>query len=154
MMIETLLDGKTCEIYSPLRWAFSCPKYPMRIKCYTTIDITETGIKHVSQNSSPEQRTRRNQQRNWETFIQVISLRTHVEILSKPTISQEKSTPEVNVFEFEFLVESDDVFATADNQLGLLIAEAENIPVIPIHESAPSAIKTTQNENTIFELQL
>ena len=125
----------------------------MRIKCYTTIDITETGVKHVFQGSSEEHRSKRNQQRNWETFIQVISLRTHVEILSKPHICLEKSTQDTTIFEFEFLVESDDAFETPAHALGLLIAEAEGIPVIPIGKSTHTSIKTLNDENTIFELQ-
>jgi len=49
------------------------------INCYTLIDITPTGI---IRGESVE----RDQQRNWQTVLQVLSLKTQPDIIQGPTI--------------------------------------------------------------------
>lgn len=56
----------------------------MKLAVYTLVDITSTGIL----NNDLSVKTQRNQQRNWETALQVISLRNHCKILAHPSSPQ------------------------------------------------------------------
>lgn len=51
--------------------------------CYTLIDITRTGVIRTSSDTGMSVK-RRDQQRNWETLIQVLSLRTQPMYLEDP----------------------------------------------------------------------
>jgi hypothetical protein len=54
------------------------------IICYTLIDITSTGF--VRKPKTPQDTKLRNQQRNYETFIQLISLRSQPSLITKPSL--------------------------------------------------------------------
>jgi hypothetical protein len=46
-------------------------------RIYTTVDITPTGVVNTTQQNSADYEHRRNQQRNYDTLCQVISLRAN-----------------------------------------------------------------------------
>jgi hypothetical protein len=50
--------------------------------CLSLVDITDTGVTR-----STQQGLARNQQRNWETIIQVLGLRAQPMMISEPTVS-------------------------------------------------------------------
>lgn len=56
----------------------------MKLAVYTLIDITSTGIL----NNDAAVKLQRNQQRNWETALQLISLRNHCDIVAHPSSPQ------------------------------------------------------------------
>ena len=76
----------------------------MKIQCQTLFDITATGTTgHVKHNRMPyadnagakildigSWNRSRNQQRNWETITQLISLRTQVDNLQQPVKTQDR----------------------------------------------------------------
>lgn len=101
----------------------------MKIICKTLFDCTYTGITgnykasqvpfvdragHNIENLLSWNHAR-NQQRNWETIIQIISLNAQPQNVSAPVLVD-------NTWEFEFFVESDQVFglsSSADPLAGL-----------------------------------
>lgn len=56
-----------------------------QITLFTLVDITATG---VIRSNFGEDTMERNQQRNWETVLQVLGLRTQPIIISGPTVSR------------------------------------------------------------------
>lgn len=52
--------------------------------CYTLIDITNTGV--IRDSADAYLHKLRNQQRNWETFLQVLSLRSQPVIVEYPKL--------------------------------------------------------------------
>ena len=105
----------------------------MQIRCRTLFDITATGITgHYRPERVPFQDDRgnlvknvqdwnrgRNQQRNWETLTQLISLRTQVSIMKKPQQDGES-------WHFDFDIDQD-VFGT---DLSVLETDCEGVPML------------------------
>jgi len=121
----------------------------VRIKCTTRFDITETGIRNrVFRSNMPfrdktgrtivtqaEWQLARNQQCNWETVNQVISLRTLPERISTPT--QDSSTA---TWSFEFdVVDPSSVFHN-NNPVGYLIADCDGVPMITGLGESPESV--------------
>ena len=109
----------------------------MRFACETYFDITATGVTgHFRPTSIPfEDRAgqqvtdinswnrSRNQQRNWETLTQLISMRTQIFDLLEPLGYNGR-------WSFEFEVETTDVFGPADDPVAVLRSDADSIPMI------------------------
>lgn len=130
---------------------------------YTLIDITDTG---VYRNDTPSPALR-NQQRNWETVLQVISLRAQpVDIVSprNPKLVATANhqfgsyyTGSHKCWKFKFYVEHHDVFASENNATGLLEKDINEVPVITgLTESAafPDPVFYTNGilKNTYFKV--
>jgi hypothetical protein len=103
----------------------------------TLVDITRTGI---TRNHAGEDRLR-DQQRNWETVLQVLGIR------AQPTITEGPITDVVDEFVVKnlfgdmysgdqriwaagFSIEHRDVYRSGDNQLALLEEDFNQVPVI------------------------
>ena len=54
--------------------------------CYTLVDITNTGVIKVPTGQTHD--LQRNQQRNWETLLQVLSLRTQPMMIDLPKMTE------------------------------------------------------------------
>lgn len=107
-----------------------------RIRCTTHFDITATGTKgnyRVAQLPGRDDtgseivdqdswHRSRNQQRNWETVNQLISLRTLPENIGLPV-------KDGDVWWFEFDVPSLDAVSD-DTPLGALLADCDGVPMI------------------------
>lgn len=86
---------------------------------YTLVDITNTGVTKFSK----EQEQARNQQRNWETIVQILNMRTQIFRVGQ-TIRENQNlkdykfgdiyTGEQRVWEFEFDVEFVSVIPLGD----------------------------------------
>ena len=110
----------------------------MRFSCKTYFDITMTGITgHYKSSHIPfkdksgqliiDETTwnqARNQQRNWETLQQLISLRTQISKISTPTQAN-------NMWEFDFEVETESVYGDSSNPVALLLTDCANVPMLP-----------------------
>lgn len=108
-----------------------------KILCRCLFDITATGVTgHFKSSRIPfadrsgQQITNeelwnrsRNQQRNWETLTQLISLRTQVDIISNP----EKID---GIWEFEFRAETADVYGTQDDPTVILRNDSAGVPML------------------------
>lgn len=111
----------------------------MNIQCRTLFDCTCTGITgHFRAGQVPyHDRTgrpintiedwnrARNQHRNWETLLQMISLRAQPTIVSEPVIVD-------GAWQFEFSVETPGVYSATNDldNLDALLTECSGIPMV------------------------
>jgi hypothetical protein len=109
----------------------------MRYACQTYFDITATGVTgHFKPSAMPFQdragqdildhgswNHSRNQQRNWETLTQLISMRANLSELLQPLGYK-------GTWTFEFEVETPDVFGPPENPVSVLLDDADGIPMI------------------------
>jgi hypothetical protein len=101
---------------------------------FTLIDITPTGVTNHTLNNE----LARNQQRNWETVQQIISLRTQPTIIS--TNSFEDDVKRYNfginykskqkIWSFKFSVEYADIYQVGNDRFGLAKYDFNITPVI------------------------
>jgi hypothetical protein len=110
---------------------------------YTLVDITPTGVIR----DSALQQMQRNQQRNWETVIQCISLLTQPNILKWGIVEPDKVTDYFDfgemyqgpqkVWVFEFSVDRSDIFGQEPDPVEYLANCFDEVPVIMgLEESA------------------
>jgi hypothetical protein len=111
----------------------------MKYMCQTLFDITATGVTghfkssripfvdHAGQNiTDTEQWNRsRNQQRNWETITQILSLRTQLFLLSTPIPDQAGTR-----WMFEFETESDGIYGPELDPVQVLREDADGVPML------------------------
>jgi hypothetical protein len=103
-------------------------------KGYSLVDITATGITRGNNDS-----LERNQQRNWETVLQCIGLRTQPQLINAPEVI----VSEVNHFNFGdfysgthhiwqwiWAVEADGIYDFPNKPLGALQQDFEQVPVV------------------------
>jgi hypothetical protein len=109
---------------------------------YTLVDITPTGKIRSNTNDDNE----RNQQRNWETVLQCISLRVQPVQIKPPVMFDTKEVHLENAFDFgdmytgsnqhvwfwTWAVEHDGVYDLPNKPLGGLYADFEQVPIITI----------------------
>jgi hypothetical protein len=113
----------------------------IQIECHTRFDITATGVRgHFRSGQLPfrdlvnhEIRDQvswtraRNQQRNWETVNQVISLRCLPENISFPA---QQPGPNGTTWSFRFEVTDPAAVAKGDDAVGWLKADCVGVPMI------------------------
>ena len=132
----------------------------MRIQCQTLFDITATGITgHIKPSRMPFQdqagnrivdteswNRSRNQQRNWETVTQLISLRTQVNDLTDPVKVN-------NLWSFEFEVDNENLFLDGTDPLAVLKADCTGVPMlVGLNETGSTGIVLAVDENIWFTL--
>ena len=113
-----------------------------RIKCYTLFDITKTGITSRTKSSDDvsDWVTKRNTQCNFDTILQIISLRSQPEVVKNPekiTINDKSifgflynSEKLSYSWVFEFEVQHSSVFDNGIENLGALYLDCDNVPMI------------------------
>ena len=111
----------------------------MKIQCRTLFDCSRTGVTghyrasqvpfrdHTEKtiNNEHDWKFARNQQRNWETIVQIISLRTQPMNLSNTAVRDQ-------VWTFTFEVEAEGVYSVnADvHNMDALLKECNSIPMV------------------------
>ncbi len=135
----------------------------MKILCQTLFDCSYTGVTgHYRPSEIPfvdragqaisnqqDWNHSRNQQRNWETLLQIISLRTQPQDLTTPVKKDA-------VWEFEFRSESESVFEIYGNTdpLAGLKQDCESVPMMLNLTEQPSMAPTIttsgDNQNIWF----
>ena len=111
----------------------------LRVRCSTSFDIAATGVKnrfyksripfvddtglHVIDDATWTRS--RNRQSNWETVNQIISLRTLPENITTPVYNENAQR-----WEFEFEVVDANNISVGSDELGLLIKDCNNVPMI------------------------
>ena len=112
-----------------------------RIRCSTKFDITATGVRsHYKPSRIPftddtgkeivdtaTWHRARNQQRNWETLTQIISLRTLPYELQTPVMIEHDH---VRTWEFTFEIDSAETVMQNSNPVGALQADCVGVPMI------------------------
>jgi len=127
-------------------------------KIHTLVDITNT---NVTSGGGLE----RNQQRNWETFLQVLSLRTQLHNISGPELLANVHPTKFglgfnhrnahNVWVMEFVLEFDGVFGTPEDPFCILAEDFEKVPIITgltetIKIDPPVFMTDTWDKNIVF----
>jgi hypothetical protein len=111
----------------------------MKFACQTLFDITATGVTgHCKSTRMPFRDSAgqiiqdelswnrsRNQQRNWETITQILSLRTQLFDLKTPIQDQTRTR-----WMFEFETESDGVYGTDNDPTQVLRSDAQGVPML------------------------
>lgn len=139
-----------------------------RICCYTLFNITHTGVMN---RSKPDQDDisawveKRNTQCNFDTLLQVISLRSQPEIIKLPieiTITDDIRENYGFVYEFdtsnvcwkfEFEVQHPSVFEDGITPYGYLYKDCEGVPMVFCkgqHETMPNFLNTTAELRNIY----
>jgi hypothetical protein len=123
-----------------------------KIRCYTLFDITKTGItnrKNVSINAVDPMHWQRarNQQCNFDTILQLISLRSQPEDITDPKLlkiqfkefdkfgflfENETSDDTYNCWSFDFSISHQSVFDDGISELGCLYVDCDSVPMILI----------------------
>ena len=125
------------------------------IQCVTLIDITQTntvGSYKDKQGDFANWTKSRNKQRNWETIVQGIGLRTQLVDLEQPRsqlsdLSQYKFgsafTGQHVVWTFRFGIEYPEVYNKDNTEFLALLEDMDNIPcILGLDETAPIAKST------------
>lgn len=133
----------------------------MRVRCCTYFDITATGVKNHYRPShgafrdaigntisdSTTWNRARNQQRNWETVNQLISLRALPAEITTPVVTQKQNR---NVWTFEFSIEQAGALTVGDNVIGALMQDSYMIPMLTGLDETPAEDKFLTAEVNIF----
>jgi hypothetical protein len=117
-----------------------------RISCYTLFDITKTGVLNRSKPGADikdvnDWYKKRNTQCNFDTVLQIISLRAQPDVVSDPQMTFEnlekyefgtnlKSVDLVPIWKFEFEIQYSAVFDDGISTLGALYKDCELVPMI------------------------
>ena len=116
-----------------------------RIRCYTLFDITKTNVTNRSKPSEDVTTWlhNRNTQCNFDTILQVISLRSQPEVVKNPEkLKIDKFTKFGFLYDikqldfcwvFEFEIQHSSVFDNGINELGALYTDCNNVPMIKCH---------------------
>jgi hypothetical protein len=146
-----------------------------KIRCYTLFDITKTGILNRKPpiNGSIEQiqlwEKRRNTQTNFDTIIQVISLRSQPEDITNSSVQDinikefgkfgfiyENEDLTYNIWSFEFTISHHSVFDDGIDELGNLHNDCNGVPMIKTSNKLhmlPECLDTTPElKNIHFEV--
>lgn len=133
----------------------------MKIRCCTHFDITETGTTgHFRPSQVPytnragstiasitDWNRSRNQQRNFETITQVLQLRTQIFNVTAP-VKQIK-------WEFEFDIETEEIYQLGEDPFGILKQDCEDVPMITglddEYTLTPSLVTSGSQQNIWFE---
>lgn len=122
----------------------------MRYSCQTLFDITATGITGHYRPSTGVSASvwnhARNQQRNWETLQQIISLRTQVFELTQPELVNGR-------WQFSFEVETASVFGGVDDPTAVLRLDAAGVPMMNNLDNStqlPTCLIVTGAEQNIW----
>jgi len=111
----------------------------MKYICQTLFDITATGVTgHCKSSRMPFQdragqtidgeeswNRSRNQQRNWETLTQILSLRTQLFLLTDPVPDLTGTR-----WMFEFETESDGIYGSETDPVSILRSDANGVPML------------------------
>lgn len=128
---------------------------------YTLVDITNTGVTKFAPNVAKE----RNQQRNWESILQILGLRTQIFEINQSYVNQPVRDFEFgsmykgkhNIWTFRFSVEFENLYGTAENPVDVLEKDFEQTPmIVGLDETAkfPMSLLYTSGEakNIYFKI--
>jgi len=140
-----------------------------KVSCYTLFDITQTGVVNRSKPSTIEDQElwlfKRNTQCNFDTILQVVSLRSQPEDISVPK-SQKinlsefenfgfllEDDEEMNCWSFSFTIQHPSVFYDGISELGSLYSDCEGVPMIKTNtawDKLPSFLDSSDELRNIY----
>lgn len=120
------------------------------IKCHTLFDISSTGITNrkppidLTDTQQYEWMLNRNRQNNFDTLVQVVSLRTQPEDITKSTVGEldfttankfgflfENEEPQ-KVWSFTFSINYNNVYNDGIDELGALYTDCDGVPMLKV----------------------
>ena len=118
-----------------------------RIACYTLFDVTKTGVlnrgrPNIDVENVEEWIVKRNTQCNFDTILQVVSLRAQPDVVSEPTVStmvidknskfgkKYQDNKKHNVWSFDFEIQHSSVFEDGVSDLGPLYKDCDGVPML------------------------
>lgn len=117
-----------------------------RIACYTLFDITKTGVLNRARPSNDvtdnnDWFRKRNTQCNFDTILQVISLRAQPDVTKEPQMKLMDlkdagyfgytfKGKDIPVWTFDFEIQHSSVFEDGIEELGALYKDCEGVPMI------------------------
>jgi len=119
-----------------------------RIRCFTLFDITETGVanRNKPDNNDKMWLHKRSTQCNFDTILQVISLRSQPEVVAKPSrveISNfdyfgfvYEKTETSRCWTFDFEIQHSSVFQDGISELGALYNDCDKVPMILLDDQS------------------
>lgn len=137
------------------------------VRCSTLFDITQTGIisRRNANNEDPTWILKRNQQCNFDTIVQAISLRSQPENITAPKKQQlsfkEKhnfgllfdKNIKINYWAFDFDINYANVYNNGIHELGYLFLDCDKIPMIKCNtewNKLPNYLDTDTNTRNIY----
>ena len=141
------------------------------VRCYTLFDITQTGVRARSKPDPTENErqwiSRRNTQCNFDTILQVISLRSQPEVLTEPQLIkikfatfaefgflfEQQTDEECNCWYFDFSIQHPSVFFDGISELGSLYDDCDQTPMIKTDtcwEKLPPFLDCTDELRNIY----
>jgi hypothetical protein len=103
---------------------------------FSLVDITPTGVIRSNDQNSVE----RNQQRNWETVLQCIGLRTQPQHIQPPQLCENHNldwhkfgefySNQQHIWTWCWAVESEGIYDLPNEPLGGLLRDFEQVPVV------------------------
>jgi hypothetical protein len=144
-----------------------------RLCCYTLFDITQTGVMTRSKPQGLDVEgwlQKRNTQCNFDTILQVISLRSQPEMIKIPHLTEvrfdefdkfgflyeQEDDKKYACWKFEFEVQHTSVFENTLNPLGALYKDCEGVPMIVCltqYQKIPAFLDTSPDlKNIHFEV--
>ena len=131
-----------------------------RIRCYTLFDITKTNITSRTKPDDSVERWvhKRNTQCNFDTILQIISLRSQPEVVKPPQRIQIDSSyfgskyreKSLYCWVFEFEVFHSSVFDNGLSELGSLYTDCDYVPMI---QTNTESVELSAFLDTSFELK-
>lgn len=142
-----------------------------RIRCYSLFNIKNTGVtsRKLPDNMSDDEivkwRKARNSQLNFDTVLQVISIRGQPENLTD--VTSEKINFEIfnkfgflfeheedqECYRFDFSVNYSDVFDDGIHELGALLSDCNGVPIVKVgdeFDKLPSFLDSSPELRNIF----
>ena len=101
-----------------------------RVECYCLFDITATG---VTQNRATGDQQARNQQRNWDTMMQLVGMRTQVFNVQGPGIVDSVESPfakDQRTWKFTFEIEPEAQWLVDGDEFWVLKQDSDGTPMI------------------------
>ena len=139
-----------------------------RLACYTLFDITQTGVLNrarpsVDVTNITDWVHKRNTQCNFDTIIQIISLRGQPEVVTSPkkmkVDSEHKfgslysNLDNYDCWTFDFEIHHSSVFEDGIEELGALYKDCQNVPMILCNTEYPKLenfLDTTNSMKNIY----
>jgi hypothetical protein len=105
-----------------------------RVECYCLFDITPTGVTHNRPGAGDANTQRaRNQQRNWDTMLQLASLRTQIFNVTGPEQVDPATSPfaqDRRAWRFSFEIEPESQWLVDGDEFWVLRHDSEGTPMI------------------------
>lgn len=131
----------------------------MKVRCSTLFDITKTGVsnRRGSLDSIDELQKERKQQSNFETVLQIISLRCQPEDISDPTVELDDTHwRNIKCWSFSFAVPGGQIFSDGGDRFAHLMDDCNGVPMftgLDEDHIEQSTLSTTEpHKNIMFRI--